>query len=54
MHERVDDFCAAAFVYCAEPQPVPPVDVRAATADIGRTSEEQPHPLEAMRGVFSP
>jgi hypothetical protein len=32
MHERVDDYCAAAFVYAAEPQPVAPVDVAAATA----------------------
>ena len=49
MHERVDDYCAAAFVYAAEPQPVAPVDVAAATADIARTADEQPHPLEAMR-----
>jgi hypothetical protein len=49
MHERVDDYCAAAFVYAAEPQPVAPVDVPAAIADIARTADEQPHPLEAMR-----
>jgi hypothetical protein len=54
MHERVDDYCAAAFLYCAEPQPVPRVDVRAATADIGRTTDERPHPFEAMRGSFAP
>ena len=51
MHERVDDYCAAAFVYLTEPQAVPPVDVAAATADIARTADERPHPFEAMRGV---
>jgi hypothetical protein len=53
MHERVDDYCAAAFVYCAEPHPVPRIDVPAATADIGRTADERPHPLEAMRGALT-
>jgi hypothetical protein len=32
--ERRDDYCAAAFVYCRTPQPVPRVDTKAATADI--------------------
>jgi hypothetical protein len=32
--ERVDDYCATSFVYCTEPQAVPPLDVAAATADI--------------------
>lgn len=32
--ERSDDWCATAFVYCAEAQPVPAVDVAAATADL--------------------
>jgi hypothetical protein len=32
--ERVDDVCAAAFVYCRTPQPVPPVNVAAAVADL--------------------
>jgi len=32
--ERVDDYCATAFVYCSEVQPVPRVDVVVAIADI--------------------
>ena len=32
--ERVDDYCAAAFVYCSRAQPVPRVDVAAAVADL--------------------
>jgi hypothetical protein len=40
--ERVDDYCATAYVYCAEPQAVPRVDVAAALADIGRRDYEQP------------
>lgn len=32
--ERVDDYCAAAFVYATRAQPVPLVDVAAATADL--------------------
>ena len=39
--ERVDDYCATSFVYCREPQPVPAVDVAAATADVGRLDYEQ-------------
>jgi hypothetical protein len=35
LHERQDDYSAAAFVYCTEPQPVPAVDVAAAVADLG-------------------
>lgn len=34
MYERSDDYCATAFLYCREPQPVPPVDVKAAVADL--------------------
>jgi hypothetical protein len=34
LFERADDWCATAFVYCAEPQPVPRVDVALATADV--------------------
>ncbi|HEV2533429.1 glycoside hydrolase family 172 protein [Phenylobacterium sp.] len=33
--ERVDDYCATAFVYCREPQAVAPCDMAAAVADIG-------------------
>jgi len=32
--ERRDDYCAAAFVYCRDPQPVPRLDAKAACADI--------------------
>jgi len=32
--ERSDDYCAAAFVYCREPQAVPRLSISAATADI--------------------
>ncbi len=44
--ERVDDYSAAAFVYCREPQPVPPVDLGAATLDLARRDFEHPHPME--------
>jgi hypothetical protein len=33
--ERVDDYCAAAFLYCRDPQAVPAVNVRDALQDIG-------------------
>ncbi len=46
--ERVDDYCATAYVYCREPQPVPRLDLTAALADIARRPYEQPHPFEAM------
>jgi hypothetical protein len=48
LHERVDDYCATAYVLCSEPQPVPRVDVAAATADIGRRDSEEPSPMEAF------
>jgi len=44
--ERSDDYCATSFVVCATPQPVPPVDVDAAIADIGRLPYEQPSAME--------
>jgi len=40
--ERVDDYCATAFVYCRDVQPVPGVDVEAAIADIERFPYEGP------------
>jgi hypothetical protein len=46
--ERVDDYCATAFVYCREPQPVPRVDVALAVADIGRIAGERPLPFERV------
>jgi len=46
--ERSDDYCAAAFVYCQDPQAVPRLDVAAALADIAREPDEKPHPMEAL------
>lgn len=40
--ERRDDYCAAAFTYCRLPQPVPRVDIKAATADIALRKYERP------------
>ena len=34
LYERSDDWCATGFAYCAQPQPVPRVDVAVATADL--------------------
>jgi len=39
--ERSDDYCATAFVYCREPQPVPRLDVAAANRDIARLPFEE-------------
>ena len=39
--ERVDDYSCTAYVYCTEPQSVPPVDLDAALADISRRPYEQ-------------
>lgn len=38
--ERVDDYCATAFVYCMAPQAVPRLDVGLALADIGLGAAE--------------
>ena len=48
LSERVDDYCAAAFVYAREPRPVPPLDVDAATLDLTRLPTESPLPAEGM------
>lgn len=40
--ERVDDYCATAFVYCTEPQAVPRVDLGTAVADLARQEYERP------------
>lgn len=45
--ERVDDYCATAYVYCTEPQPVPRLDLAAALADIARRPYE-PDPSELL------
>jgi len=44
--ERVDDYCAAAFVYCREPQGVSRLDIASAIADIERKEYEQPTRME--------
>lgn len=44
--ERVDDYCATAYAYCREPQPVPRLDTAVALADIARRPYERPHPIE--------
>ena len=46
--ERVDDYCATAFVYCRWPQPVPRVDVASAVADLARRDYEEPDPMERL------
>jgi len=48
IHERVDDYCATAYVYCLEPQAVPRLDPGVALADVERLPFETPHPLEAL------
>ena len=51
--ERVDDYCATAYVYCTEAQPVPRVDPALATADIGRFDYERPKPQETLGGAVT-
>jgi hypothetical protein len=46
--ERVDDYCATAYVYCTAPQAVPPVDPAVATADIARFPYEPMGPTEML------
>jgi len=46
IHERTDDYCAAAFVYCTEPQPVARIDVAQALRDIERKDYEEALPME--------
>jgi hypothetical protein len=46
--ERVDDYCCTSYVYCREPQPVPSVDVAAATADISRLDYEHHERMELV------
>jgi hypothetical protein len=49
--ERVDDFCATAYLYCTEVQPVPRVDVEVATADLTRRGYEVADPFELFGGM---
>lgn len=48
--ERVDDYCATAYLYCSRPQPVPRLDMPAALANIERLPYEQPSGVERMLG----
>lgn len=50
--ERVDDYSAAAFVYCARPQPVPRVDPGIAVRDLERRVGEEPSRAEIGLGVL--
>ena len=50
--ERVDDYCATAYIYCRDPQPVPRLDVGAALADIERREYERAGPMETMAGLM--
>ena len=52
--ERVDDYCATAYVYCLEAQAVPRLDVDAALADIERRDYEEPLPQERLSAVVDP
>ncbi|WP_158887836.1 glycoside hydrolase family 172 protein [Amycolatopsis anabasis] len=46
--ERIDDYCATAFTICETPQPVPRLDLAAATADLTRRPYEKPDELEFL------
>lgn len=48
IYERVDDYCATAYVYCRTPQPVPRLDPSLALRDIARRPYEQPDPFEGL------
>jgi hypothetical protein len=51
--ERVDDYCAAAFTVCRDAQPVPRLDIGAATTDIERKPYEPVPPQEALASTFT-
>ncbi len=46
--ERVDDYCATAYLYLTTPQAVPSLDVDIAVADVHRLHFEQPHRMESI------
>jgi hypothetical protein len=48
--ERVDDYCATAYVYCRWPQAVPRLDLAAALADLERRPWETAHLMEGLTG----
>ena len=49
--ERVDDYCATAYVYLKNPQPVSPLNLPDAIADIQRCPHEKPDNFEIMLGM---
>jgi D-arabinan exo alpha-(1,3)/(1,5)-arabinofuranosidase (non-reducing end) len=51
--ERVDDYCACAYVYCRDAQPVPRLDPAAACADVERRPYESPQPIEILMGTIA-
>jgi hypothetical protein len=51
--ERVDDYCATAYVYCQSPQPVPRLDLAVALADIERKPYESLLPFEGAGALLS-
>jgi hypothetical protein len=51
--ERVDDYCATAYVYCTRPQPVPRLDVALAVADIERRPYESALAFELVGEAMS-
>jgi hypothetical protein len=52
--ERVDDYCATAYLYCLEPQPVARVDPALALADIAHKPYERASRDELLAGVTDP
>jgi hypothetical protein len=52
--ERTDDYCATAYVYCRDPQPVPRLDLDVARADIGRRDYEPPLAQEGLSEAVDP
>jgi hypothetical protein len=52
--ERVDDYCACAYVYCRDAQAVQRVDMAQATADIERRPYESAKPIEILMGTAAP
>lgn len=50
--ERIDDYCATAFVYLQKPQVVPRLDLNLALADVERLPYEKGSPFENMGGIL--
>lgn len=52
--ERVDDYCATAYLYLTDVQAVPRVDLDLALADIARKPYETASPMEMLNAVTQP